>query len=189
MDVWWRRPSWLAQLSQHWPPNTPPVDVSHPERKSPPITLCPLRFPGNCQILQNTVITGNYFGSQPGSSASLQIALRMEGPSVNMTALEMETARSYWIQAVQGESFATEFKALRENLPLPEASKPSRFNPFLDEELIRLGGRLQFANLSREQRHPLLLDGHQFTKLILHSCSSPSPRATHNPSRTAARIF
>jgi hypothetical protein len=62
-------------------------------------------------------------------------------------ASELEAARSYWIQAVQGESFAAEFKALRENMPLPDGSKIARFNPFLDEGFIRLGGRLQFAKL------------------------------------------
>ena len=69
---------------------------------------------------------------------------------------------------MQGESFAAEFKALRENLQLPEGSKMARFNPFLDEGLIRLGGRLQLANLSREQRQTLLFDGqHYFTKLLI----------------------
>ena len=48
------------------------------------------------------------------------------------------------------ECFATEFRALRENLSLPEGSKIARFNPFLDEGFIRLGGRLQYAKLSRE---------------------------------------
>jgi len=33
MDVWWCGPSWLAQPPRHWPPNTPPVDVSLPEGK------------------------------------------------------------------------------------------------------------------------------------------------------------
>jgi hypothetical protein len=82
-------------------------------------------------------------------------------------ASELEAARSYWIQAAQDESFAAEFKALQENLPLPEGSKIAIFNPFLDEGLIRLGGRLQFATLSREQRHPIFLDGqHHFTNNI-----------------------
>jgi hypothetical protein len=69
---------------------------------------------------------------------------------------------------VQGECFTAEFKALRENLPLPEGSKIARFDPFLDEGFIRFGGRLQFAKLSRKQRHPLLLKGqHHFTKLLI----------------------
>jgi len=80
----------------------------------------------------------------------------------------MEAARSYWIQAVQGESFIAEFKALRENLSLPEGSKIARLNPFLDDGFIRLSGRLQFAELSCGQCHPLLLDGqHHFTKLLI----------------------
>jgi len=97
-----------------------------------------------------------------------QIALRTDGRSGNLTALELEAARSYWIQAVQGEYFAAEFQVLRENMPLPDGSKIARFNPLLDEGLIRLGGRLHFAKLSREQCHPLLLDGrHDFTKLLI----------------------
>ena len=35
----------------------------------------------------------------------------------------------------------------------------ARFNPFLDDGFIRLGGRLQFAKLSGEQRHPFFSMG------------------------------
>ena len=41
-----------------------------------------------------------------------QIALRKEGRSCNLTAFELENARSYWIQAVEFEFFTAEFKAL-----------------------------------------------------------------------------
>jgi len=95
------------------------------------------------------------------------ITLRKEGISGNLTALELEVTRSYWIQTVQGESFATEFKAVRENLSLPEGSKIARFNPFLDDGFIRIRGRLQSAELYCG-RHPLRLDGqHHFTKLLI----------------------
>jgi len=88
--------------------------------------------------------------------------------STLLTALELEAARSYWIQAVQGEYFAAEFQALQENMPLSDGSKIARFNPLLDKGFIRLGGRLHFAKLSREQCHPLLLDRrHNFTKLLI----------------------
>jgi len=86
-------------------------------------------------------------------------------------ALDLEAVQFYWIQVVQGECFAAVLKALRKNLPLLEGSKLASFDSFLDEGCIRLGGRLQFAKLSREQGHPLLFDGkHHFTKLlILHT--------------------
>jgi hypothetical protein len=38
----------------------------------------------------------------------------------------------------------------------------------LEDGLIRLGGRLQCSDLSRKQRHPLLLAGsHRFTELLI----------------------
>jgi len=58
--------------------------------------------------------------------------------------------------------------ALHKNTDLPGESKISRFNPFLDDGLIRLGGRLQFADLSEDLRHPILLDGkHHFVQLLI----------------------
>jgi hypothetical protein len=67
-----------------------------------------------------------------------------------------------------GGTFTAELQSLRKNLPLPRQSKIARFNPFLECGLIRLGGRLQCANLTREQQHPLLLDGaHRFKELLI----------------------
>jgi hypothetical protein len=167
LDVWWHGPPWLAQPPQHWPLNAPPVDVL-PEGKGPTnhtlsvevprVLLDPTKYSSYWKLLQVTAWVLRFW----------QNALRRDRRSGTLTASELEAARSYWIQAAQGESFAAEFKALQENLPLPEGLKIARFNPFLDEGLIRLGGRLQFATLSREQRHPLLLDGqHHFTKLLI----------------------
>ena len=43
-----------------------------------------------------------------------------------------------------------------------------RFNPFLENGLISLGGRLKCADLNRDQQHHLLLDGaHHFTSLLI----------------------
>ena len=74
----------------------------------------------------------------------------------------------YWVKVVQVEAFTAELQSLRQNLPLPRGSKVARFNPFLEKGLIRLGGRLQCADLTRDQQHPLLLDGaHRFTELLI----------------------
>ena len=58
--------------------------------------------------------------------------------------------------------------ALHKNIDLPRESKISRFNPFLDDGLICLGGHLQFADLSEDLRHLILLDGkHHFVQLLI----------------------
>ena len=92
MDVCWRGPSWLAQLPLHWPPNTPPVAVSLPERKGPanhtlsvevpPKLLDPTKYSSYWKLLRVTAWI----------IRSRQNALRKEGRSGNLTALELETA-------------------------------------------------------------------------------------------------
>ena len=51
---------------------------------------------------------------------------------------------------------------------MPRGSKITRFNPFLEDGLIRLGGRLQCAGLSTDLCHPILLNGkHHFLHLLI----------------------
>ena len=117
--------------SRRFPSRKERVCQSH-SVELPPKLLDPTKYSSYWKLLRDTAWIIRF----------RQNALQKEGRSGNLTALELETARSYRIQAVQGESFAAEFKALRENLPLLEGSKLARFNPFLDKGLIRLGGRL-----------------------------------------------
>ncbi|KAJ4437633.1 hypothetical protein ANN_17778 [Periplaneta americana] len=85
-----------------------------------------------------------------------------------LTATELRNSRTYWIQVAQRHCFPAELQALENRLPLPKESKIVRFNPLLEDGLIHLGGRLQFADRSREQLHPLLLDGsHPFVQLLI----------------------
>jgi hypothetical protein len=83
-----------------------------------------------------------------------------------LTATEIAAARMYWVRVVQREIFTPELEALQSSSALSSNYKIARYNPFLEDGLIRLGGRLQCSELSREQRHPLLLAGsHRFTEL------------------------
>jgi hypothetical protein len=77
-------------------------------------------------------------------------------------------ARSYWIRQVQGDCFGPELQALQAGHQLPRSSLVARFNPFLDRGYLRIGGHLQFAELSRELAHPMILHGsHHFTALLI----------------------
>ena len=86
-----------------------------------------------------------------------------------LTASELHVNRNYLLQMVQHDSFPTEYEALRHDRPLPISSKSIRFRPFCEHNLIRLGGRLQFADLSHAEKHPIILDGsHHVTDLLIH---------------------
>jgi hypothetical protein len=80
---------------------------------------------------------------------------------------ELQASRNQLLQMVQ-DSFPAEHEALRHDRPLPTSSKIVWFQPFYGDNLIRLGGRLQFADLSHTENHPILLDAsHHITHLLI----------------------
>jgi hypothetical protein len=69
---------------------------------------------------------------------------------------------------VQKDCFGPELQALQKDSPVPRESLVARFKPFFDDGFLRIGGRLQFADLSRKEMHPILLHGsHHFTALLI----------------------
>jgi hypothetical protein len=100
-----------------------------------------------------------------GLDLSIHTNIRRANRSyVELTASELTQARLHWIKAVPVECFSH----FKKKGCLPRESKITRFIPFLEDGLIRLGGRLQCADLSKALRHPLLLNGkHHFVRLLI----------------------
>ena len=116
------------------------------------------RFSSNWKLIRTTAWVLRF----------LQNMQRRKKSTGEVTAAELTAARTYWVRVVQKETFTPELEALQRNSALPSSSKIARYNPFLEDGLIRLGGRLQCSDLNREQRHPLLLAGtHRFTELLI----------------------
>jgi len=85
-----------------------------------------------------------------------------------LTASELQASRNQLLQMVQRDSFPMEYEALRYDRPLPTSSKIVWFQTFCEYNLIRLGGRLQFADLLHNENHPILLDRyHHVTHLLI----------------------
>ncbi|GFT95177.1 integrase catalytic domain-containing protein [Nephila pilipes] len=69
---------------------------------------------------------------------------------------------------MQRQCFSAEINALKEGRPLQKKSKISCFNPFLKDDYLRLGGRLQFSDIPFDTQHPLILDGNlPFVHLLI----------------------
>ena len=71
---------------------------------------------------------------------------------------ELQRAETSLLRMIQKETLLEMFKESRQN---PENSKKvgdlSKFSPFFDDKgLIRIRGRIKHANLTFEQRHPIL---------------------------------
>ena len=71
-----------------------------------------------------------------------------DGDSGELDAAELMDARAYWIREVQRDCFGPELQALQKVNPLSRESPVARFNPVLDNGYLRIGVRLQFAELS-----------------------------------------
>ncbi|XP_031634329.1 uncharacterized protein LOC116347753 [Contarinia nasturtii] len=83
-----------------------------------------------------------------------QIIQRVMPPSNE----EKTKAMKYLIRKAQQEHFGREIIAIKERKTLPEKSKLESLRPILDEEdLLRLGGRLDRSDIDYEMKHPYIV--------------------------------
>ena len=76
------------------------------------------------------------------------------------------------VRNLQNESFSEELDCLEKKKGLPKTTPLLKLSPVIDPEgLLRVGGRLERADLTHEERHPLILPGkHHVTSLIVKHC-------------------
>jgi hypothetical protein len=168
LDTWWKGPAWVLKGFEFWPRDAGTTEQSTPEERkilhpvlhiqTPTLLFDPSRCSSYWKLLRITAWILRFI-------RNIRRAHQTPG---ELTASELTQARLHLIKAVQTECFSAELDALQKNVNLPRESKIARFNSFLEDGLIRLGGRLQCADLSEDLRHPLLLDvKHHFVHLLI----------------------
>ena len=81
---------------------------------------------------------------------------------------ELTAARDQLFRLVQADSFAGEIRALKEGKSVPTDSPIHRLALFLgDGGLLRIRGRLQFSELSYEEKHPVILPKGRVAALLV----------------------
>ena len=86
-----------------------------------------------------------------------------------LTVAEILAARRHLIRFAQQMEFPEELKDVKEGRPVRNTSKLLRTSPFIDDSgLMRVGGRLHYADAPYDVRHPVILPrNHRITKLII----------------------
>lgn len=75
-----------------------------------------------------------------------------------LTAAEMQSTRDTCIKVVQETEFSEEFEDLQQKGKVKTKSKLVSLAPYIDSQgLIRVGGRLQSANVSLDYKHPIII--------------------------------
>ncbi|KAL4702477.1 hypothetical protein ACJJTC_016427, partial [Scirpophaga incertulas] len=157
LELWWS-PSWLREHQNTWPAMPPAlghhllpglkpkkvlshiaipdVDTEMLTRfssldKLVGVTACIRRFTSNCRKARDA---------------------RLTGP---LTVCERHDALMYWVCSVQQNTFAEDIHRLQTNGNCTVRMK--RLSPFLQDNLLRVGGRLAHAPLRFSAQHPLIL--------------------------------
>lgn len=169
-NLWWHGPLWLQQTQDEWPK----IGI----RTDDIVSEC------NTEILAATTLVDHDFSATIERFSSIDKLVRVIAlctlfarkcrpkslPNNNTypTATDYRNSLHLLIKCVQTSSYSQETRQLSASTPLAN-SKISSLNPFICAEgFIRVGGRLQNANISYDQKYPILLPHeHHLTKLLI----------------------
>ena len=85
-----------------------------------------------------------------------------------LTIAELNASMNRIIQLTQAKEFSREINCLQGNKLTSHNSKLFPLNPFLDNGILKVGGRLVNFELTHEKKHPILLPRyHHITTLII----------------------
>ncbi|XP_055623247.1 uncharacterized protein LOC129766684 [Toxorhynchites rutilus septentrionalis] len=175
-DLWSRGPDWLSQPSQSWPISIPPgVPKEELEVKtivavtqaSPTINPWFSRWSSYSRLLH---IVGYCmrFVSNTRSKVRTQPSYSAAPTSHLLTVEEINKAKAYPTRLAQEDGYSAEIKQLKEGKPVAKQSHIRKMTPFFDPKgVLRVGGRLEFALMPYQAKHPALIPtNHPFTHLI-----------------------
>lgn len=82
------------------------------------------------------------------------------------TQIELHDALMLLVKRVQHSVFSQEMSHIEEKLHIPKYLR--KLNPFLRDNILRVGGRLSHSGLSYDHKHPAILPrSHRLTELII----------------------
>jgi len=170
---WWTGPSWLSEPPHCWPqrPNAIEPGAALEERPIKMVTTTCVntsecwdllrRYSSLRRLLKITSICQRAikrFKKVPNSSLTQPI-----------TTTDIQTAKRFWVTIVQGLAYHHEIKLISSGKSLPSSHFLARLTPFIDANgILRVGGRLQAASLTMENKHPAILPKDSpFTNLVI----------------------
>ena len=156
-NLWWSGPTWLKQTPDHWPTTTLTTESPLAEKKE--------RVNVNFTTQIDTTLMSAYSSFYKLKRIIATIRRFAHNCKPNrlkkfgaLTAQELNQATNTICTQVQKSALAIEYATLSDNKQLKNNNQLRNLAPFLDQQgIMRVGGRLEHANLTYERKHPIIL--------------------------------
>ncbi|UYV63113.1 hypothetical protein LAZ67_2003172 [Cordylochernes scorpioides] len=170
LELWWHGPPWLKTTSQPYNDAIPVINekcLSEQRIKTNLFVKKNISYPFitiYSSLIKLKRITGWIFLFFYNCRKLLK-----KEKSGALSIEEIETSFNRIIRCAQQEDYYIDLKQLEAFQPLSGKSPLIKLNPFLDKSgLLRVGGRLNNALLSFDQKHPIILPkAHYITQLVI----------------------
>ncbi|XP_055846848.1 uncharacterized protein LOC129912570 [Episyrphus balteatus] len=180
-SMWWNGPAWLSKESSEWPLSQYGIqDICADqleERKSNNVQVfvSNIKYKIRDKILQEIIAKSSNWIKSVRVLAYIFRFIRnyLHLPKANdcnyLTTEEIAESKTRLIKCAQNSTFSSEIEILNNFKELPSRSKLISLSPFLDQNnVLRVGGRLSYSDLSFNEKHPIILcKSHRVTKLIV----------------------
>ena len=185
-EFWWNGPAWLKESPEEYPNSKEDMhssdvvkkeikpkysavlmvslstDTYIPFQNAATKLIDPKRYSKLKDLLITTAYINRYLHNLSNKKEN-----RIGGPLV---AKEIHDAQIQWLQCIQRHCFPDDINLLQEGKNVKKTSRILKLAPFYDEKdkLIKMGGRIEFSNLSEEEKHPVILPSKSYiVKLIV----------------------
>ncbi|XP_048481684.1 uncharacterized protein LOC119693389 [Plutella xylostella] len=179
-DLWWKGPKWLTETEIEM--SKPEITKTELEKRKTK-EVCTLTKEEDLESKKEKVYTNlnvtteksnieekplteqfEQFENLKQLIRSISLCRRflnykkVKDTELPFTTEELENTLRTCIKLSQTEEFGEEIDKLKMKKQVKNTSKLKSLNPYLDEhQILRVGGRLQHANISYESKHPIIL--------------------------------
>lgn len=170
-DLWVHGPQWLKENEQCWPK----FEFKGQEilEKRTKTTALVISLSGSIDLLEKyskLKKLQRIFAYCLRFINNLKIKDQGLRKSNSLSNDELHEALRVILKLVQAQAFSKEILSISKNKCVDSKSSLLNLNPFLEEGLLKVGGRLDRAEIPESQKHPIVLPkGHHVTKLIIQN--------------------
>ena len=150
---WLSGPIWLKDHPDDWPSSLQPVNLVPDDHAAVAVIA-------NTSMTQEPIVDRSKFSSFSKCVRVIAFCLRLKFKSHSKVLLpcELQRAEEKVLKLIQRETFPEVYDGKQMFGKTSKGGDLAKFSPFFDEcGLIRIRGRIKHANLSFQQRPPILL--------------------------------